>query len=168
MKSFANRGKAFEKMIVVSNKQYAMKRWAAVEKIEPPFKTLGYHRQYAYGYYESTGFVDFVGIANGRSLCFEAKSTNERTRFPLKSIKDFQYKILKDWYQQGSISFVLIEFEKRQVVFLLKFSQLQKWWEAMQAGGRKSIPFEWFHFNCQRVMNDRGIPLDYLQALNIQ
>jgi len=168
MKSYANRGKAFEKLILVSNRYYAMKGWAAVEKVEPPFKTLGYHRKYAYGYYESSGFVDFVGIANGRALCFEAKSTNERTRFPLSNLKEKQYEILKTWHNQGSISFLLIEFEKRQVVFLLKFNQLKKWWDSAQTGGRKSIPFEWFHFNCQRVMNSRGIPLDYIDALNIK
>ena len=168
MKSYANRGKAFEKLIVLSNKYYAQKRWAAVEKVEPSFKTIGFYRKYAYGYYEGPGFVDFVGVANGRSICFEAKSTNERTRFPLKNMNEKQYELLKDWDIQGSISFVLIEFEKRQVVFLLKFNQLRKWWEDAQNGGRKSIPFEWFHFNCQRVMNNRGIPLDYLDALNIQ
>lgn len=167
MRNYANRGKAFEKLILLSNKYYAQKQWARVEKVEPPFKTIGFYRKYAYGYYESSGFVDFVGIANGRTLCFEAKSTRERTRFPLSNIKEFQYEILKGWHTQGSLSFVLVEFEKREVVFLLKFTDLKKWWEGAQNGERKSIPFEWFHFHCQRVMNDRGIPLDYLQVLNL-
>lgn len=168
MKSqYANRGKSFESRIIDANKQYALKRWAVVEKIEAPFKTLGMVNNYHYGFFESTGFVDFVGIANGRSICFEAKSTKERTNFPLDNIKDYQVRILRDWHNLGGISFVLIEFEKRHMVYVLKYSQLQKWWHDAANGGRKSIPFHWFHFNCARVRADRGVTLDYLQALKL-
>jgi len=166
-RNYANRGKVFEKRIIESNEQYAWKCWASIIKTEAPFKKIGRYRQYAYGFYESKGFVDFVGICNGRSLCFEAKSTKERTSFPLRNIHDYQYKSLEHWYKQGSISFVIVEFEKRHMIYILKFPQLKKWWEEAEQGGRKSIPFEWFHFNCQRVRTDRGVTLDYLQALNL-
>ena len=166
-RGYANRGKAFEKLLLISNQQYALKKWAAVEKVEPTFKTLGRHRNYSYGFYEAPGFVDFVGVANGRSICFEAKSTANRTNFPLNNIDPKQYKILNDWHNQGSISFLLIEFEKHKRVFLLTFTQLAEWWQDAAEGGRKSIPYEWFHVNCEEVKTDRGIVLDYLQALKL-
>lgn len=168
MKShYANRGKPFESLIIASNKQYAIKRWAVVEKVEAPFKALGMNNSYVFGFYESKGFVDFVGIANGRSICFEAKSTRERTSFPLDNIKRHQVEVLRDWHNLGGISFVLIEFEKRNAVYLLRYPQLQKWWKSAEGGGRKSIPFQWFHFHCPRVRSDRGISLDYLKALKL-
>lgn len=175
--NYANRGKAFERDIIRSNITYKHKNWAVIEKTEPIFKPLppgllpnrlrsGKH--YMVGYYEGKGFVDFFGVCQGRPLAFEAKSTISRTSFPLKNITKDQMETLGRWHNQGGIAFVLVQFEKQREVYLLPFVELKKWWDDALEGKRKSIPYEWFGLNCERVKATRGVILDYLNCLGIQ
>ncbi|USK77734.1 Holliday junction resolvase RecU [Peribacillus frigoritolerans] len=176
--SYANRGKAFEGDIIRSNISYKHKKWAFIEKTEPIFKQVssgllptswrGGKKHYKVGYYEGKGFVDFFGVCQGRALAFEAKSTTNRTSFPLKNISKEQIEDLSFWNNQGGISFVLIQFETQREVYVLRFIDLQKWWDESLAGKRKSIPYEWFVLNCEKVKATRGIILDYLNCLGIQ
>jgi len=74
---------------------------------------------------------------------------------------------LKQHHLHGGISFLLIEFATRQAFFILKFEDLEKWWNEAKNGGRKSIPFAWFAEHCQRCRMSRGIPFDYLAAVGL-
>lgn len=174
---YGNRGKTFENDIIRSNMAYRNKNWALIEKTEPIFKPLPSHYvpkrfqgrgNYKVGYYEAKGFVDFFGICQGRALAFEAKSTKERTRFPLANISKSQIEDLTFWHELGGIAFMLIQFEKTRDVFMLMLPDLKKWWDDSSSGGRKSIPFDWFVFNCHKVKASRGVILDYLNGLEIQ
>jgi recombination protein U len=175
--SYANRGKAFEGDIIRSNIAYKHKKWAFIEKTEPIFKPLpsgllpnrlrAGKNHYMVGYYEGRGFVDFFGVCQGRALAFEAKSTTNRTSFPLKNFKKEQIEDLAFWNNQGGIAFVLIQFEKQREVYVLPFSELKTWWDDSLAGKRKSIPYDWFVLNCEKVKATRGIILDYLNCLGI-
>ncbi|KAB2328953.1 Holliday junction resolvase RecU [Cytobacillus depressus] len=175
--NYANRGKTFENDIIRSNMTYKHKRWALVEKTEPIFKPLPNgllpnryrgNKSIKVGYYEGKGFVDFFGVCQGRALAFEAKSTNIRTNFPLKNIKNEQVADLEFWHNLGGIAFVLVQFQKQKEVYLLPFQDLKKWWDDSLGEGRKSIPYEWFVTKCDRVRATRGVILDYLDCLGIQ
>ncbi|USK72699.1 Holliday junction resolvase RecU [Peribacillus asahii] len=175
--NYANRGKLFENDIIRSNTAYKHKKWAFVEKTEPIFHQLPSHylpkrlqgqKQYKIGYYEGKGFVDFFGVCQGRALAFEAKSTTIKTSFPLKNINAQQVADLEFWHQLGGISFVLIQFEQQREVYILHYPDLKKWWDGALNGERKSIPYDWFVMNCEKVKSTRGVILDYLSGLGIQ
>ena len=39
---------------------------------------------------DDTDFVDFCGVSNGKAICFELKSTENKTSFPFANIKKSQ------------------------------------------------------------------------------
>ncbi|MBY0077928.1 Holliday junction resolvase RecU [Priestia aryabhattai] len=165
--SYANRGEAFETLIIRSNITYDVKGWAQVEKTDPAIRITQERGNKIIGYKKAKGFVDFFGISNGRALAFEAKTTKNRTSFPLQNIKAHQMETLKKWRDQGAHSFFLIQFEKHFEVYLLTIDQASQWWTHSLAGGRKSIPYEWFRVNCDIVKPKRGVLLDYLGCLQL-
>ena len=166
--NFANRGKPLEMMIEASNNMYIHKGWADVQKAEPPVKVQNkVGNKITLGWYQKHGFVDYFGVSNGRAIAFEAKTTNIRTSFPLGNIEPHQVEVLKRWHDHGAAAFLLIDFQKHDEVYLLWYKQLEEWWESAKNGGRKSIPYTWFHLNCDLVKSQRGVPLDYLYSLKL-
>lgn len=164
----ANRGKPFERLIELSNQQYMQKGRATIQKVPVPWKVFYDRRtKQSRAIPEKKSTVDFVGVANGRAVAFDAKSTRERKRFPLKNIEEHQFLFLKRWKDNGGISFILVEFVKKNEVYLLSFDQLSQWLISAENGGRKSIPYEWFLENCPLIRSRKGILLDYLQPLGV-
>lgn len=163
--SYANRGMAFEHLINITNQQYFQKRRATIQKVATPWKVIRRGKKIVNAFPEGKSTVDYIGVYNGRPIAFDAKSTRETTRFPLANIEDHQVKFLKQWKQNGGISFILVEFAKKQEVYLLSIDKLEKWFLAAKNGGRKSIPYEYFLTNCDLVKSKDGILLDYLPLI---
>lgn len=164
-RSHANRGVPFERLIERTNATYKNKGRANIQKIPTPWKVQRNPKtgKIIKAFPEKKSTVDFIGMAHGRGIAFEAKSTRERTRFPLKNIEPHQINFLKMWKDQGGVSFLLVEFEKHQEVYFLPFDDCLEWWNQMKDGGRKSIPYDWFVFNCDLVKSRNGVLLDYLK-----
>ncbi|MGG3737215.1 Holliday junction resolvase RecU [Aeribacillus pallidus] len=163
--SYANRGMSFEHLVEYTNRCYLMKGIAHIEKVPTPWKVIRQGKRIISAFPEKKGMVDFIGVSHGRMIAFDAKSTRERTRFPLDNIHDHQMRFLRSWLDQGAITFFLVEFAKHQEVFMVPFREIEKWWKAAENGGRKSIPYSWFVENCDLVKSSRGIPLDYLRCI---
>lgn len=166
MTNYANRGQSFERLIEATNNQYYHKGQATIQKVPVPWKVF-YDRKTkrSRAIPEKKSTVDFIGIVNGRGIAFDAKSTREHTRFPLSNISEHQFKFLKRWKDNGGISFILVEFAKKQEVYMLPFAMLETWWEKAQNGGRKSIPYDYFLMHCDLVKSKNGILLDYLSLV---
>jgi len=164
--SYANRGMSFEHLIERTNAQYAQKGIATIQKVPVPWKVF-YDRKtkVSRAIPEKKSTVDFIGCYNGRAIAFDAKSTRERTRFPLSNIEDHQFKFLKRWQDNGGISFILVEFAKKNEVYILSLSELEKWLRKANEGGRKSVPYEYFMTECDLVKSRNGILLDYLGVI---
>lgn len=166
--SYANRGKFFEDSIIATNNGYLARGMGFIEKVEPTIQiTKEKPPNRVEGFKRGKGFVDFFGCCQGRAIAFEAKKTNNRTSFPLSNIKDHQMINLRSWQQQGGIAFFLISFEKLGEVYLVKYDQVNEFWEAAEKGGRKSIPYDYFLMRCDLVKQGRGVPLDYLKCIGI-
>lgn len=166
--NYANRGKFFENAIVSTNNGYAARGMGYVIKLDPPIQiqqTLPSNK--IIGFKKEKGFVDFCGLAHGRAVAFDAKETKETKRFDLKNIKDHQMLALEKWDNMGGISFFLIFFTNLNECYLIKYAQVREWWDKAQAGGRKSIPYEYFLLHCDLVRNGRGVPFDYLKVIGI-
>ncbi|MGG1598501.1 Holliday junction resolvase RecU [Cohnella massiliensis] len=159
--SYANRGMALEQMIEYANSQYAAKGWAVIQKVATPFKVVRRGKEIVSAYPEEKSTVDFVGVSGSRALAFDAKSTMERTRFPLGNIEQHQMDFLKAWQDHGGISFFLIEFAKHREIYVVPYSSMQDYWVKAREGGRKSIPFEEMA-QFAKARQGRGVVLDYL------
>lgn len=164
--SYANRGQTFEQMIEISNKQYDMKGLATIQKVPTPWKVFyDKRKRSSRAIPEKKGTVDFVGVAKGKAIAFDAKSTKVKTRFPLDNIQDHQIIFLKRWKDRGGIAFILVEFAVLKETYILPIESLEKWIKQANRGGRKSIPHDWFVNNCKQVKSGNGILLDYLKIL---
>ncbi|EKN67857.1 Holliday junction resolvase RecU [Schinkia azotoformans] len=163
--NYANRGKHFEKIVDLANEYYRIKGMAEINKEPTPIKALkviaGRVRD---GVYEEKARVDYYGVYNGQHISFDAKSTNERTRFPLDNIKQHQMDYLKSIHEKGGQAFILLNWEKFKEVYVIPYLKLAEYWQNAQEGGRKSIPYEDM-LNYNLVKSGRGVPLDYLKEL---
>lgn len=88
--SQANRGRSFEQLIEHSNKQYQTKGKALIQKVPTPWKVIRRGKQIVSAHPAEKSTVDFVGVADGKAIAFDAKSTRELTRFPLSNIEVHQ------------------------------------------------------------------------------
>lgn len=164
--SYANRGMELEDLIIFTNEIYRKKGLALVDKVATPWAVNYNHKTRkvfsAYPLEKST--VDFIGVSHGRAIAFEAKSTNIKTNFPLKNIREHQIQYLKTHRNQGGISFFIIEFTKQQEYYFVPIEKIYPWWKNSLTGGRKSIPYEWFPTHCDLITSGHGVPLDYLKS----
>lgn len=166
-------GRFLERRLNITNETYQLKGWALISKIPTPWQ-VHYDKKskksWAVPGPKST--VDYTGVSHGRPIAFDAKSTTERTRFPLNNVEPHQVEYLKKHRDQGGISFLIVEFSKFGEVFYVPFELFQPRWVAHINGpkgrqGKHSIPYNWFQANCSRVVSDRGVVLDYLKHLRI-
>jgi len=162
--SYGKRGMALENLVEYSNQVYKNKGMALVDKVPTPWN-VSYDKRTGRvfrAFPEKKGTVDFIGISHGRSLAFDAKNTKERTRFPLSNVEQHQVDYLLNHQDQGGISFFIIFFEKHNEAYYTPIDKFIDWWNGQFEGGRKSIPYEWFTLNVDRIKTRNGVPLDYL------
>lgn len=160
---YANRGKAFEKLIQFTNQQYIQKGWALVDQVPIPIQITSEKGNRVSGFKKGKSSVDFIGLAHGRGIAFDAKSTKETTRFPLKNVHDHQVEYLKKYQDQGGTAFFLIHFEKLQETYFVPLGFFLVWWDRSKAGGKKSIPYKEIQQQCEPVRSEKGVLLHYLK-----
>lgn len=161
MSTYANRGMVFEEMINYTNAQYERKGIASIRKVSTPWKVIRKGKRIVDAFPEGPSTVDFMGDWQGKSICFEAKSTKSETSIPLNNFEEHQIEFIRRW--QG-IGFALIHFESHDDTFLITKKDLIEKWDLQNKGGRKSIPYEWFTQNAKPVKRGMFL-LDYLAAV---
>lgn len=160
-----NRGKALERLIDLTNRAYKNRNVAVVDKVPTPW-TVRYNRQRSRvinAWPEKPSTVDFIGAAQGRPIAFEAKSTRERTRFPLDMIQPHQIDYLRRFHETGGVAFLIVSFEKLDEIYYVPILSLEKYIEAAEDGGRKSIPIGDFRTNFPRIRSKDGYAVHYLE-----
>ena len=162
--SYGKRGMQLESLIEYTNNIYKKRGMALVDKVPTPWNVHYDKRtgKVIRAFPQKKGTVDFVGISHGRSIAFDAKSTKERTRFPLSNVEQHQVDYLLQHQEQGGISFFIIFFEKHNEAYYMPINKFIGWWKGQFEGGRKSIPYDWFVLNLDKIKSRNGIPLDYL------
>lgn len=99
--------------------------------------------------------LDYLGICkDGSCLSFEAKSTNNKTSFPLSQIKDYQFGLHKEIRMYAKKVFYIIRFKKLKRYFLVDSFEIDKFIEVNE---RKSIPINMFGNEIGIEMNDLDI-----------
>lgn len=166
--SYANRGMSFELIIDRTNQMYERKGIAVINKRPTPVKILGRNQKgMIHGYLEKPSTVDYDGTFQGKSVVFEAKSVRDLARFDLKNLHAHQVEYLLKCDAAGAISFLLVEFTKHRLTYLMPTQTLNHYWMRGKKGGRgiKSISIEDFEIQAYQVFPGQ-VPVDYLKVVS--
>ena len=158
------RGSAFEELIDITNQLYAQKSLAIIQKIPTPITPItvdNKNHTITSAYFERKSTVDFIGVAQGIAICFDAKETRQ-LHLPLRNIHSHQVQFMEDFRKQKGISFLLVHFQTKREIFLLPSEDLAKFKSSSE---RKSIPYSSFNHK-YIVPNKNGFPIHYLEAIN--
>ena len=150
------RGSTLEDLINHTNQYYQEQGLALIQKIPTPITPVridSEKRQITLAYFDQVSTVDYIGAVQGIPVCFDAKECAADT-FPLQNLHAHQYRFMEAFERQEGIAFLLVYFSQRDLFYYLDFPQLQKFWNRMQEGGRKSIRREeldpFFYLESQR------------------
>ena len=160
------RGSAFEELVELTNRLYIQKGAAVIQKVPTPITPIEVDnkaRSITRAYFEKKSTVDFIGVAGGLAVCFDAKET-KLLNLPLKNIHPHQVEFMEKFAAQGGASFLLVSFKAKGEVFVLPIGELSKWHRLAAKGGRKSIPYGEFDRSLL-VESHSGFPLDYLKVV---
>lgn len=161
-------GAVFEEMVEWANKAYEVRGQAVIQKIPTPWKVKrGYNsktkkQEIFSAFPEKKSTVDFGGTASGRSIWFDAKTSKNKTSFPIQNIEPHQITFLQKVRQQNGLAFFLIFSLVRNKTWVLWIDQFM---EFVETETRKSIPFDWLDINCPTVQSRNGIIIDYLPII---
>ncbi|ROR29337.1 recombination protein U [Mobilisporobacter senegalensis] len=161
------RGSTLEELINLTNEKYRSNKLALIQKIPTPIKPINIdkdNRHITLAYFEQKSTVDYIGSVQGIPVCFDAKETATST-FPLQNIHGHQIEFMKEFEEQGGISFVLIYFSAKDVFYYLTFQNLYEFWNRAMNGGRKSFKFEELDPYYQ-ISTHNGVFVHYLELLN--
>jgi recombination protein U len=160
----ANKGMALEKLIEKACEQYEANGIANIKKVSTPWTVIRKGPRIVNAFPSGPSTVDFMGDVKGRSICFEAKKTENKTSFPLSNFEDHQIEFMRNW---KGIKFVIIEFTAKNKVFYCTWEFIHNWWNEYKGDGRKSIPYSSFDAMCLEVKQHEGIVLDYLKHIEV-
>lgn len=160
------RGSALEEYINRTNEKYQESGLALIQKIPTPITPIEIDktsRHITLAYFDQKSTVDYIGAVQGIPVCFDAKECHTDT-FPLANIHTHQVEFMERFEEQGGIAFLLISYTKRDEFYYLTFSLLNRVWQRMQQGGRKSFRYE--ELNPDFFLQCRGgILVPYLEGI---
>ncbi|MGI9862507.1 Holliday junction resolvase RecU [Moorella naiadis] len=143
--SCANRGRALEELIEMSNEYYRRAGVAVVHRVPAAWLPIRDGRgRIVSAKIEKKAAVDFIGhvlMPGGRALpvAFEAKEVSKGRRWPLSRLEDHQYQYLVDCARTGAAAFVIIAFWEYDRFFILPFAALEEKVRAYHFGRAASV-----------------------------
>lgn len=158
----ANRGMGLEWTLNYANLQYTAKGIANIRKVSTPWKVVRSGNRIVSAYPEGDSTVDYMGDLQGRSICFEAKSTKETTSMPLSNFHEHQIEFLRKW---SGIKFIIVELAAYNETYFMPVPFLLEYWDGLK--GRKSIPIDEIR-TLGRIEQGSGIILHYLEHVEVK
>lgn len=160
------RGSVLEDLINRSNEIYLEKGLALIQKIPTPITPIQMDKQSRHitlAYFEQKSTVDYIGCVQGIPVCFDAKECSSDT-FALQNLHEHQVRFMTEFEKQGGVSFLLIYYSGRDLLYYLTYQSMMKFWERKEAGGRKSFRME--ELDIDYILQPRqGIFVPYLDGL---
>lgn len=138
------RGSSLEDLINRTNEQYEEMGLALIQKIPTPITPVQIdkeHRHITLAYFDKISTVDYIGAVQGIPVCFDAKECSADT-FPLQNVHEHQISFMEKYEKQGGISFLIIYYSGKDLLYYMRFEEMKRFWERAQNGGRKSFRFE--------------------------
>lgn len=161
------RGSQFEQIINLSNEKYRELRLGLVQKIPTPIKPIEIddNRHITLAYFEKKSTVDYIGVIQGYSVCFDAKECKTNT-FALSNVHEHQMQFMHDFEEQRGIAFLLINFTKADKYYYMRYSELKKFYDRGKNGGPKSIKIT--ELDERYFIGSKfGVQVHYLEGLNM-
>ncbi len=138
------RGSTLEDLINRTNEKYRENKLALIQKIPTPITPITIEKESRHitlAYFDQKSTVDYVGAVQGIPVCFDAKECASDT-FALQNIHEHQVRFMGEFEEQGGISFFLIYYTEKNVLYYLTYQRLLSFWERAEKGGRKSFRFD--------------------------
>lgn len=162
------RGSVLEDLINFTNERYKQQGVALLQKIATPITPVKINPENGHitlAYFEQQSTVDYIGVAQGIPICFDAKETSKK-HLPLQNIHNHQIEFMEQFAKQNGISFLIVNFTTLDKYFLLPLETLSLYKKNAENGGRKSIPID--AFDKKYEINKKGNQiLHYLEAVNL-
>lgn len=162
------RGSTLEEFLNRTNEKYLEQGLALIQKIPTPITPVKIdkeHRHITLAYFDQRSTVDYIGAVQGIPVCFDAKECHTDT-FPLQNLHEHQVEFMKQFEKQDGVAFLIIYYSARNELYYMPFTEIQKFWNRAQEGGRKSIRYE--ELNPKYFMElKNGCMVPYLDALQI-
>ena len=162
------RGSALEEIVNRTNEKYEQSHLALIQKIPTPITPVKLDKashQITLAYFEQQSTVDYIGVAQGIPVCFDAKECRSDT-FPLSNIHEHQIYFMEEFERNDGVSFVLIQYTERDLMYYLTFRQLMIFWRRMKDGGRKSFRLD--ELDIDYVIKPKpGILIPYLDYIQL-
>lgn len=137
------RGSTLEDMVNRTNESYRQNGLGLIQKIPTPITPVEMNRakQITLAYFDQKSTVDYIGSIQGVPVCFDAKECAAST-FPLQNIHEHQVNFMRDFEAQHGVSFIILYYTGLDEMYYLRFSEVERYFQRMQAGGRKSFTYE--------------------------
>lgn len=161
------RGSTLEDTINFTNDTYRIKGIAVMQKIPTPITPVELskdHNKITLAYFDKQSTVDYIGLAQGIAICFDAKETGQKS-LPIQNIHEHQMEFMEEFQAQKGVAFLLVHFSVYDEYYFLPFEVLKEYYSASKKGGRKSIPYIAFDKK-YLIENKNGTLLNYLDAVN--
>ena len=162
------RGSTLEEMLNHTNDMYRAKKLALIQKVPTPINPLrlnGGDRTITLAYFEQKSTVDYIGVAQGVPVCFDAKETGRKS-LPIQNIHAHQIEFMEDFQAQRGLAFLIVHFKLTDEYFYLPFEVLKEYWLGSRGGKRKSIPYGAFEAELM-IKSRQGYLLHYLEAVGV-
>ncbi len=162
------RGSTLEELINRTNDSYREKKLALIQKVPTPITPIAIDKESRHitlAYFEQKSTVDYIGAVQGIPICFDAKECAAST-FPLQNIHPHQIAFMKEFEEQGGVSFIILSFTQKNEIYYLPFAEVSRFWERMENGGRKSFTYEEVD-KSWRIRSHREQFVHYLEQLQM-
>ncbi len=162
------RGSTLEDLINRTNDSYREKKLALIQKVPTPITPISIDKQSRHitlAYFEQKSTVDYIGAVQGIPVCFDAKECAVKT-FPLQNIHPHQIAFMKEFEEQGGISFIILSFTSLNETYYLPFRDICRFWRRMKEGGRKSFTYEEVDKDWQ-IRSYRDMFVHYLEQIQM-
>jgi len=170
--SFSNRGKSLEDELNETNDYYLSRGIAVIHKKPVPVQVVKVSypvrsaARITEAYFGTPSTTDYNGVWKGKYVDFEAKETKIKTSFPLNNIKEHQIHHMQNVTNAGGFAFLIVKFSSLERYFIVPFEMVERKWDRMKAGGRKSITLLEIENTSVEVQPGYLPRLDYLNAVN--
>lgn len=163
-------GQAFENLIEYANSAYLRNGEAYVNKREVAVSITSNRVGKITGHLKEASLTDYEGILKGgRSIQFEAKTTEILTRFDLSKIEEHQVDFLEASAKMGAMSFLLVNFSELCSTFVVPswyVVESYREWRRMKGTkkARASLPIDEIRHYGMLVKSSPNCPLDYIRV----
>ncbi|MGD7045400.1 Holliday junction resolvase RecU [Jeotgalibacillus proteolyticus] len=170
--SYGKRGMTLEEDLNETNQFYLAAGKAVIHKKPTPVQIVqvDYPKRSAAvikeAYFKQASTTDYNGVYKGHYIDFEAKETRNKNSFPLQNFHEHQLTHMQQVEQHNGIAFVIIRFSSSEEIFLLPCSPLQKYWDRMKKGGRKSMTKNEIMEDGHKIALGLQPRIDYLKIID--